>query len=386
MGMVPLFVLAHSAHHIINSLTVPLLPMIREEFTLSYTQAGLIASAFGLAYGIGQLPSGWIADRIGPRVMIAIGISGVALAGLLVGLSHTYLMILVFMVLMGIAGGGYHPSASPLISASVPVEKRGQALGLHTIGGSISFFLSPLIAAAIAGIWSWRGAYIVLSIPAIILGIVLYFLLKHAQATRTARQDVTVTYTEKPPFPGQRRRLILFITLTTLTQAITLAVISFIPLFLVDKFGISDETAAALIALIFSGGLWASPLGGYLSDRWGRIPIMIAVCLITGPFLYLLNLASYGLAFGALMVVLGATNYVRMPVSEAYVIDHTSERNRSTVLGIYFFGGMEISGLLTPLIGYLIDRFGFYASFTVAGAATLVITLVCSAFLWQSRD
>ena len=74
--------------------------------------------------------------------MIAIGISGVAVAGLLVGLSRTYIMMIVFLVLMGIAGGGYHPAASPLISASVESKKRGLALGFHGSGGSASFFLS----------------------------------------------------------------------------------------------------------------------------------------------------------------------------------------------------------------------------------------------------
>jgi len=75
-----------------------------------------------------------------------------------------------------------------------------------------------------------------------------------------------------------------------------------------------------------------------------------------------------------------------MPASEAYVVGQTSERNRSTILGIYYFSGMEGGGVLTPVIGYLIDRFGFYASFTIAGASLVVVTLVCSIWLWGSRD
>jgi len=66
--------------------------MIRSDFALDYTQSGLVISAFSLAYGIGQLPAGWLADRIGRQVMITMGIIGVAAAGLLVGLSQTYIM------------------------------------------------------------------------------------------------------------------------------------------------------------------------------------------------------------------------------------------------------------------------------------------------------
>lgn len=67
MGLVPLFVLAHFSHHVLTALTVPLLPFIRNDFALDYTQAGLVVSSFSLAYGIGQLPAGWLADRAGAR-------------------------------------------------------------------------------------------------------------------------------------------------------------------------------------------------------------------------------------------------------------------------------------------------------------------------------
>jgi len=94
--VIPLFVLAHFAHHLVIALPVPLLPFIRNEFALDYTQAGVVIMAFNLAYGISQLPSGWLADRIGSRVLLTVGTAGVALAGLLVGLSQTHFMLITF--------------------------------------------------------------------------------------------------------------------------------------------------------------------------------------------------------------------------------------------------------------------------------------------------
>ncbi len=99
--MVPLFVLAHFAHHLLTAILVPLLPMIRSDFALDYTQSGFVVSAFNLSYGIAQLPAGWVTDRVGPRLMITISICGVALAGLLIGFSQTYVMLIVFLILMG---------------------------------------------------------------------------------------------------------------------------------------------------------------------------------------------------------------------------------------------------------------------------------------------
>jgi MFS family permease len=112
-GVLPLFVLAHFAHHMLAAQLAPLLPYFRNEFSLSYKQSALVYSAFSIANGVSQIPCGWLADRIGTRVLIAVGICGVALAGILVGISQTYFMLLVFLVLMGILGGRLSPRRYP---------------------------------------------------------------------------------------------------------------------------------------------------------------------------------------------------------------------------------------------------------------------------------
>jgi MFS family permease len=378
--------LAHFSHHLLTALPVPLLPFIRKDFALNYTQAGLVISVFNLSYGIGQLPGGWLADRIGPRIMITIGICGVALAGFLVGLSQTYVMMIVLLALMGVVGGGYHPSAAPMISASAEPKNRGRALGFHLIGGSGSFFLAPLIAAAIAATWGWRGSFIGLAIPTMIFGIIFFVLLGRRAKMSKTQQTITHPHDEAPSPPGHLRRLVIFMILTTFTQAVTFATIAFIPLFMVDHFGVGEGTAAAFISIIYFAGLWASPLGGYLSDRLGRVPVTLAASFIAGPVIYLLNLVSYSLGIGALLLIIGIVMYIRMPASEAYIIGQAPKRHRSMIYGLYYFAGMEAGAILTPVMGFFIDRFGFYDSFTIAGIAVVAVTLICSVFLWGRRD
>ena len=384
--MLPLFVLAHFSHHLLMALLVPLLPFIRDNFALDYTQAGWVISAFTLSYGISHLPSGWLADRIGPRILITIGISGVALAGLLVGLSPTYVMMVIFLVLLGLTGGGYHPTSAPLISAAVEPNSRGRALGIHQIGGSASYFLAPLIAVAIATTLGWRGSFIWLSIPTIIFGIVFYVLLGRRGYAKKAESGITGSDIETPPTPGRWRRLVSFIILSVVGQALLVSATSFVPLFIVDHFGASEQAAGTILALIYSAGIWAGPLGGYLSDRLGRVPLFIVVSLITGPIVYLLNLAPYSWGIPVVALAIGMVRHMPMPVSEAYIIGQTSERNRSTILGIYYFGSRGGPGVITPILGYLIDHFGFHTSFSVVGAAMVILTIGCSIFLWGSRD
>lgn len=378
--------LAHFSHHLLTALPAPLLPFIRDEFGLDYTRSGLVISAFSLSYGFSQLPGGWLADRIGRRLLITIGISGVALAGLLIGLSQTYLMMIIFLVLMGMVGGGYHPASPPLLLASVEPKNRGRALGFHAIGGGGSHFIAPLAAAGIAAAWGWRGPFIALSIPTIVFGLVFYVLLGRLAVPRKTMTETSSIHTEIPRAPGHLRHLIAFMTLGTFTGAVIFSITSFVPLFMVDNFGVSRETAAVFLALVYSSGFWAGPLGGHLSDRLGKVPVMLVISFAAGPVIYLLNLAPYGLGIGAVLVSIGVIQYIRMPVTEAYIVSKTSERNRSTILGIYYFGAMEGSGLLTPVIGYLIDHFGFYPSFTIVSAVVVAVTIASAVFLWGSRD
>jgi len=375
-GILPLFVLAHCSHHLLTALTIPLSPMIRSDFSLDYTYAGWVISAFNLSYGIGQLPGGWLADRIGPRFMITLGICGVAVAGFFVGLSRSFWMMIVFLALMGVLGGGYHPAAPPMISSLVEPTHRGRALGLHMIGGGASFFLSPLVATAIAAYWGWRGSFIGLAVPTMAFGIFFYLLLKRREAGGAV--DPAPFHRAAEPVPAQRllRPLIVFIFLSTFSAAILFSVMSFIPLFLVDKIGYSKKTAGAFFAIIYSAGLWVSPIGGYLSDRFGSIPVILIVLLLTGPVIFLLNFVSSWQGIAILLLTLGVIIYVRMPVSELYILSRTPEGKRSAVLGIYFFSSMEGGGLLTPVMGYMIDHLGFFASYSLAALVIILTTLI----------
>ena len=87
----------------VGAMLRPLMPMIRTDFGLSYTQSGLLMSAFSITNGISQLPAGWLADRFGSRLMVLVSVSGVALVGFLIGIYHSYTALLVLLVLAAVA-------------------------------------------------------------------------------------------------------------------------------------------------------------------------------------------------------------------------------------------------------------------------------------------
>ncbi|MFU8796191.1 MAG: MFS transporter [Dehalococcoidia bacterium] len=370
-GLLPLFMVAHFGHHLMMALLPPLLPFIRHDLALSYTRAGALVSAYSIAYGISQFPGGLAADRLGSRVVLAIGVAGVALAGLLVGMSPNYVFMAVMLVVMGIAGGGYHPSASPLVSASVRPEYRGRALGLHQIGGTASFFLGPLIAAAIAGALGWRGTFITVAIPTLCLGIVFYLLLgKAGYAGTPAAKGAGVPAAQ--PDSTDLRQLLSFVAVGIASMVLIQSTLALVPLYAVDVLGAAEEQGAALLSVAYFGGIWGGPLGGYLSDRLGRVPVIIAVGLLSGPAIYLLNHVSLGVSLYAVLLLMGTTMHVGMPVVESYIIGHVSPAKRSTVLGLYYMisrGGPTI----TILLGFFIDSYQF--SVTLAGVSIFMTAI-----------
>ncbi len=385
-GIVLLFVVAHFSHHLLTALPVPLLPFIRNEFSLDYTRAALVVSAFAVPYGFSQLPAGWLGDRFGPRRLLLVGISGVALAGLLVGISTQYALLLAGLALMGALGGGYHPSAPQLISSVVEPSRRGSALGFHMIGGSASYFLAPLLAAGLAASFGWRTPFISLAMPAFLLGIAFYVLLGRHQKASAAKEVTSPETSDAPPEASVNwLRLGAFIALSGFVAAAVLAVLAFIPLYLVDVFDYTEGRSAVAVSLFYSTGLWAAVVGGYASDRLGKIPVVVSLAILSGPAMVLMGLASSAVAVMGVVLVLGVALYARAPASEAFVLAESPPGRRSTVLGIYYFGAMEGNGVLAPVVGYLIDRFGFATAFEISGIGMVVVAALCTLLMVRAR-
>ncbi len=80
----------------------------------------------------------------------------------------------------------------------------------------------------------------------------------------------------------------------------------------------------------------------------------------------------------ALLILVGTVIFARMSASETFIVSKTPPGRRSTILGVYFFTGMEGGGILTPVLGYAIDRLGFPTAFTIAGCAVFMVTLICA--------
>ncbi|MDP6100604.1 MAG: MFS transporter [Dehalococcoidia bacterium] len=373
----------HFAHHLTTAIHQPLLPQIRDSFDLDYFRAGLIVSAFAIPYGFSQLPMGWLADRLGRRRLLSFGMMGIGLVALVIGLSTSYWQLLALLALLGLFGGAYHPSAAPLISAAVPSNRLGRALGVHLMGGSASFFLTPILAVTISLALGWRGPFAILAIPTFLTGVLFLKLLRSQPGAESAAPPKK---TEKGALGDLVRRLGPLVGIGILAQSITMSITGFaFTLFLVDKHGMTPAYAGYFLALIYGAGLVGAPLGGILSDRLGRKPIILFSVLATGPIIYLFTVVPYGLGLLALAITMGLVMYMRQPVLESLVVRGVPAHRASSFLGIYYFGSIESSSVIAPLVGWIIDNHGIDRAFTLLGAVLFASALTVTLILSRSK-
>ena len=386
LGSLPWFIMAHFGHHLLTALPGPLLPAIRSEFHLNYTQASIVTTVFALAGGAGQLPAGWLADRFSPFLLIGIGTLGVAVGGILVGLSQTYIMLLVCLLLMGLMTGGYHPAATPLILASVKPEQRGRALGMHLIGGNSSFFIAPLLAGPILAVWGWRASFLCMAVPTAIFGLIFYAYLTRRSGRGHVDAARSRIASDKPPQPGYKRRLIAYLSQMVLAGGAGMTVNAFLSLYIVDRLGASNAKAAMIMSILFLPGIFGAPfIGGYISDRIGATKVVIATSVISGLVIFGINSFGLGLGFYAMLLVMGLNMAIRMPVTEVFIMSQTPAKQRSTIYGVYYFTMQYTGAIFAPIMGGLIQRYSFHTMFTFSGIAVTSIALVTSAFIWDAK-
>jgi FSR family fosmidomycin resistance protein-like MFS transporter len=393
----PWFIMAHFGHHLLTALPGPLLPAIRTAFGLSYTKASWVTTTFALAGGAGQLPSGWLADRISPAIMIAIGTVGVAVGGILVGVSQTFLTLLVFLVIMGLMTGGYHPSSTPLILSSVEPERRGRALGLHLLGGNSSFFVAPLIAGGLMSLWpalNWHGPFLVLAVPTAIFGIIFYiYLTRHGGMAHVQRARQRASE-EKPPQPGYKRRLIAYLVMMVLGGGAGMSVNAFLTLYMSDVLmkdlpkTVSEPRAAMLMSILYIPGIAGGTiLGGWISDRIGTVKVIITTSIISGLIIFGVRSATMGFGFYIILFVMGLNMAIRMPVTEVFIMGQTPARHRSTIYGVYYFTMQYTGAIFAPIMGWLLqNKYTFDQMFLFSAYAVTAISVVTSFFIWDARD
>lgn len=121
---------------------------IKEDLGLSQTQVSLLLGPFFfLFYALAQVPSGWLADRFGARLMLSIYVVAWSLFTAQMGLVAGFAMLLVARLMCGITQAGAYPTSGGIISRWVPLSKRATASAWVGLGGRMGGAMAPVLTA-----------------------------------------------------------------------------------------------------------------------------------------------------------------------------------------------------------------------------------------------
>ena len=167
--------LAHGISHFSQLLLAPLFPWLKDAFSASYAELGLLMSIFFVTSCIVQTASGFVVDRFGPRPVLFAGLALLGLAAFGYAASTSYWMLALFSVVAGTGNGVFHPVDYTLLNRKVHPSRLGHAFSVHGITGSLGWALAPALLVPLTLAYSWRVALVCAGVLAFAVLALLWF-------------------------------------------------------------------------------------------------------------------------------------------------------------------------------------------------------------------
>jgi len=373
-------ILLHMLNHIISGAMPMLYPDIMDEFSISYSQLGLIRSAITFAAGFPQMFVGFLRRWFSGRVLVGIGNLINSVMNILAALSHGFLQFFGFTVLGGVGSSTQHPIGASLISAVTEPSRRGRMLGLNQAVPSLAFSFTPLIAAYLLTRMGWRSTLGVLSVPALLLSVVLILFVRGTGSVeKTTRDALNLSMLRE----ALGNRNVLSISLLRSVMAFRMGVRTFLPLYFIDVLGFNSETSSVLYSIMLFGGVLGPLFWGYLSDRVDRKPLIMGIMVASSVGYFFLNYVTWFWPLAALLFVIGFM--VHTVVVQSVLSDSVERSQLDQIFGLYFTIGFTLASFSSVLFGYIIELYGFNWGFTYIAVVT-GISLLPAFFIQEPRS
>jgi MFS family permease len=365
----------HTFTHVFGGIHTSIFSLLRDEFSLSLRQLGLLAAVPPLAQGLFTIPTGLISDRYGSKKMLLASFTVAVVGAVLASQAKSPLVFIIAVSMVYVNNAIYHPASYSYTANNFKGADRPKAFGLHGAGGTLGHATGPLSVGILIGLMGlgWRQVYLVLIVP-ILVGIVMVLFLKEEQVDQTVPTEVQTIEEGGEAKAIFTRSMVMFLIFRSLTSMGRSMVSSFLVLYLQDIRGLT----LALASIIFSSrelsGLVAAPVGGYLASRYGEKRFLVATTA-AGFLCFSVAIFSQNVAlFIILFLAYGLFNTVGMPARTSIVANLTPGKSRGLGYSLFFLPNSIVGALAPALAGIVAELHGFNAVF--------YITIVVFALAW----
>jgi len=366
-----------------NQMIAALLPGVIGSWGIKVGVAGLMVVAYSGAAAVAAFLAGTLSDRYGRRPFLQGGILLFALASLLAFRSDTFLELVGARALTGLGAGTISACALAFAGDWFPYAVRGWAISLI----SCAYFAAPIIgvplAAQVADRFGWRHTFLLLALSALV-AVLLCWMLPAEKAVLRPEVNVRSALATFRSFLA-RRDTSAALTIAFLVSGGMVGFLTYIGQWLSSQFGVATGTIGWLFMFGGLAALLSAPLGGRVSDRWGKRPVSIAASALLAIFLASVPLASWGVwllaAFGLISLSVAFRQGPLMALMTALV----SSAERGAFIGFHNIASQLGIGVTVFATGFLYQRYGYAAVTTMCALMTALAAVLLTTHIIEPQ-
>lgn len=369
---------AHWVSHFHIFVLPMLFPYLKAQLGVGYIELGFALTVFGLVSGLTQAPIGYLADHIGARKVLLIGLCVGGLSLILLGMNLSYTSLILCAALLGLANSVYHPCDYAILSAHMDVRRMGRAFSVHTFAGFLGGAVAPAIMAALVAWLGGLGALIAAGAVGPVAALLL-IAVGIPDASSADRKAEGAAAPRQSVITPAIIMLTFFFMLLGLSNA---GISNFGVVALMTGYGVTFS-AANIALTAFLGASAAGVLaGGYLADRTARHGQVAAACFGINAIIMLV-IATTNLPQVLLTSAMGIAGFlggVIAPSRDMLVRNAAPSGAAGRAFGIVSTG-FNFSGILSPLLfGWIMDQqmphwvFGASVAFMVLTVLLALVT------------
>jgi FSR family fosmidomycin resistance protein-like MFS transporter len=364
----------HFLHDGFSDLLYLLLPVWQAEFALSLSQLGIIKSCFSAMLAAAQIPFGLISEKLGERLLIALGTIAIGLVYIVLSTADSFFFLIAVLLVAGCSTAVQHPLCSSMVSKVYEGGNQRMALGIYNFSGDLGKMVVPAIYALIIATFGWQWAVAGYGLIGVLAGIVIFIGMGILGVG--LRPEIGKAKRQMAPGWGIRNHFGFSIlsTIGVLDGGVRTAFLTLLPFLLIGK-GAEIEAIGVALALVFTGGAVGKFLCGMLAQRLGIVRTVIISEIITGiGILFLLELPlGYALM---LLPVIGFGLNGTSSVLYATVADFVASEKRSRSFALFYTLCIGAGAGAPAIFGMLSDFAGLESALMVAaGCAFIAVPL-----------
>ena len=360
---------AHALHDGYTDLIYVMLPVWQAEFGLSYAALGLMKTAFSGALAGFQIPSGFLAERWGAPLVLALGTALAGLGYCFAGLSHGIVLLVAALFVSGLGASTQHPLASSLVARAFAGPRSLKALGTYNFAGDIGKMTVPAAASLLLLVLPWREALALLGGCGLLAAIVIFVAMPRFSAEPSTPKSEAPA---RAPSRLSQFGFPLLLAVGIIDSATRMGFLMFLPFVLKAK-GAGVPTIGLALTLVFAGGAAGKLVCAFIGARIGAVATVWLTEALTA--LTIVTLLPLPLDFALLLLpIVGIALNGTSSVLYGSVPDLVTPAKRQRAFGVFYTGTIGAGAVSPGLYGLLGDAIGVTPTL-VTLAAIVLLTL-----------